>query len=84
MNKKWIPIIVAIIGLIPILGGGAATNWTFQIGDNTVITDSSQETTITNEGDINIGGDIISEGALILICLQDPIPEEYITACENR
>ncbi len=82
MNKKWIPVIIALISLIPILGGGAATNWTFQIGDNTTISDSSQETTITNEGDIIV--DIKEDLLLTGICLMEPIPEEYVTACAER
>lgn len=78
MNKKWIPVVVAIIGIIPIAGGGAATNWTFQIGDNTNI-DSHDVTT----GD-TIFGDIGSDIALDIWCLQDPIPDQYIKACKER
>jgi UDP-3-O-[3-hydroxymyristoyl] glucosamine N-acyltransferase len=87
MNKKWIPVIVAIVGIIPIAGGGAATNWTFQIGDNTVITDSSNTETTVNEGDTIFGSltdDIIERAVKAGACLQDPIPPEYQKACAER
>lgn len=87
MDKKWIPVIVAVIGTIGgIVGGGEATNWSFQVGDNTnTVVDQSQasgDTTI-NEGD-TFFGDIKEEAILTAICLQDPIPEEYQKACSER
>lgn len=85
MNKKWIPVIVAVISLFG-LGGAAVYN--IQIGD-TNISESNIETNI-EEGDTTINiGDIISDGlvdraTITIICLQDPIPKAYITACAER
>ncbi len=81
MKKMYIPVIVAIIGLIPIIIGGAATNWSFQIGDNTVITDNSNtETNYIN----SVTGEAIGEAALIITCLMNPIPEGFVAACAER
>ncbi len=82
MNKKWIPIIVALISIIPIGAGGQATNWTFDFSTNISGDTISSGNTITNEGDIII--DIKEDIALVAICLMSPIPEEYIQACEDR
>ncbi len=83
MNKKWIPVIVAIIGL---LGAGGAV-YNIQIGDSTVITDSSTESTVITDARTYVNtltGEIVGEGALIVICLQNPIPEGYVQACAER
>ena len=85
MNKLTIAVILMIT--IPL----QAQDITNKLGGNTAnetydVTDSADNVLfqVRGDGDINIGGEIISEGALILICLQDPIPEEYVKACNER
>ena len=84
MSKKTIAVIVPIIlAIISIFAGGSATNWTFQIGDNTTI--SSDDDTTINEGDIftTITDDIIRDATLSAICTADEIPETHVEACEE-
>jgi hypothetical protein len=82
MNKVWIPVIVALISIIP-LGGGAATNWTFQIGDNTNIenTETSGDSITNFFGEIGEG--VVKEGTLAYICTQNTIPSTHTEACEQ-
>lgn len=76
MNK--VTAAVAIIGAVAALGGGSFITY-----QNTITNISSDDdTTITNEGDININteGDDFCELALIA-CEEDIIPEQYEAAC---
>ena len=72
---------MAIISLIPIVAGGSATNWTFQIGDNTV-TDNSQNTEINLSNLIDTDA-IVDRATLAFTCSQDVIPESHIKACQE-
>ena len=82
MSKTKLSIILALIGL---LGSGAAYSINLQIGDNTIISDSSQETTITDEGDIvtNLFGDIGSDFAEVCQRPNQILPHDAVGCFNN-
>jgi hypothetical protein len=81
MDKKWITVIIAVIGLF---AGGASYAINLQIGDNTVITDNSKnEETTNNFLNQFIPDDIVDRAQLSFTCTQDVIPESHKEACAD-
>ncbi len=77
---------IGIAGLLTIVAGIAGGSYAFDFSSESNVDNSvdnsvtSGDTTITN----TVTGEVIEKGALFVICLMDPIPEGYITACQNR
>jgi len=74
-TKKILAIIGTVITLFgAILGGGTATNWTFDFSQDNSIIISDDDTTVINEGDIVLGidKDDIKDVGVDIICTIDP------------
>jgi hypothetical protein len=81
LNKKVGGAAAAAIAIATAVAGGSwALNLDFsQDNDTTIIDDHS-----TNIGGDTIIGDVRDEAILAVVCLADPIPEEYVKACQER